>query len=115
MSGQNQLPKLVLLVLFLVAPRTGLGYSVLTHEAIIDAAWLDSIRPLILQRYPQTSAEELREAHAYAYGGCLLQDVGYYPFSSKFFSDLVHCVRTGDFVESLIRESQNLNEFAFAL
>jgi hypothetical protein len=115
MSGHNLLLKLVLLMLLLVVPRTGWGYSVLTHEAIIDAAWLDLIRPEILRQYPQASAEALREAHAYAYGGCLIQDVGYYPFSSKFFSDLVHCVRTGDFVESLIRESQDLNEFAFAL
>ena len=115
MARQNPPIKLLLLLFFLVEPRTGLGYSVLTHEAIIDAAWLDLIRPVILRRYPQASEEALRGAHAYAYGGCLLQDVGYYPFSSKFFSDLVHCVRTGTFVESLIRESQNLNEFAFAL
>jgi len=115
MSRQNLLFKLLPLVLFVMTPGTGFGYSVLTHEAIIDSAWVDLIRPVILKRYPDASEDALREAHAYAYGGCVLQDVGYYPFSNKFFSDLVHCVRSGDFVESLIHESQNLNEFAFAL
>ena len=47
--------------------------------------------------------------------GCIIQDMGYYPFGSKFFSDLVHYVRTGDFIVNLIREAQTLNEFAFAL
>ena len=41
--------------------------------------------------------------------------MGYYPFGSKFFSDLVHYVRSGDFVVNLIGEAQNLNEYAFAL
>ena len=115
MSRQNLLFKLLPLLLFVMTPRTGFGYSVLTHEAIIDSAWVDLIRPLILRRYPDASEDALREAHAYAYGGCVIQDVGYYPFSNKFFSDLVHCVRSGDFVESLIHESQNPHEFAFAL
>jgi hypothetical protein len=115
MLRKNLLFKLLPFLLLVMTPTTGLGYSVLTHEAIIDSAWGDLIRPLILSRYPDASDDALREAHAYAYGGCLIQDVGYYPFSNKFFSDLVHCVRSGDFVESLIRESQNLNEFAFAL
>ena len=47
--------------------------------------------------------------------GCIIQDMGYYPFGSKFFSDLVHYVRTGDFVANLIGEAQNLDEYAFAL
>src|SRR4030095_12596993 len=115
MSRQNLLFKLLPLLLFVMTPGTGFGYSVLTHEAIIDSAWVDLIRPLILRRNPDASDDALREAQAYAYGGCVIQDVGYYPFSNKFFSDLVHCVRSGDFVESLIHESQNPNEFAFAL
>jgi len=41
--------------------------------------------------------------------------MGYYPFGSHFFTELLHYVRSGDFVINLIRESQNLNEFAFAL
>jgi hypothetical protein len=91
------------------------GYSVLTHEAIVDTAWEQSIKPLLLKRFPNSTPDDLIAAHAYAYGGCIIQDMGYYPFGSKFFSDLVHYVRSGDFVTSLIAESQNLNEYAFAL
>src|SRR6267142_4595813 len=68
-----------------------------------------------MERYPKTTPEELTAAHAYAYGGCLIQDLGYYPSGNKFFSDLVHYVRTGDFVDELISQSQNVNELAFAL
>jgi hypothetical protein len=91
------------------------GYSVLTHEAIIDAAWKDGIEPLLLIRFPYATPEELLQAHAYAYGGAIIQDMGYYPFGSRFFSDLTHYVRSGDFVLALIEESKNLNEYAFAL
>jgi hypothetical protein len=91
------------------------GYSVLTHEAIIDSAWDDAIKPLLLKRFPASTPDELKTAHSYAYGGCVIQDLGYYPFGSHFFSDLVHYVRTGDFVQALIRDSQDLNEYAFAL
>jgi hypothetical protein len=91
------------------------GYSVLTHEAIIDASWKDSIEPLLLDRFPNATQEEMLQAHAYAYGGAIIQDLGYYPFGSKFFSDLTHYVRSGDFVLALIEESTNLNEYAFAL
>ena len=91
------------------------AYSVLTHEAIVDSLWDTSIQQLLLKRFPAASPEELEQAHAYAYGGCILQDLGYYPFSSRLFSDLTHYVRTGDFVAALIRESQDLNEYAFAL
>jgi len=91
------------------------GYSVLTHEAIVDSVWDASIQKLLLQRFPVATPAELEEAHAYVYGGCIVQDMGYYPFSSHFFSDLTHYVRTGDFIVALIRESQDLNEYAFAL
>jgi hypothetical protein len=91
------------------------GYSVLTHEAIIDAAWGDSIRPLLLRRFPDATRDELRTAHAYAYGGAIIQDMGYYPFGSHFFSDLTHYVRSGDFVEALLAEATSLDEYAFAL
>jgi hypothetical protein len=103
----------ILFVAYLV-PRCA-GYAVLTHEAIIDAAWNDGIRPALLQRFPSATREELQQAHAYAYGGAIIQDMGYYPFGSRFFSDLTHYVRSGDFVLALIAESQNLNEYAFAL
>ena len=96
-------------------PTPSAAYSVLTHEEIVDLLWLDQIRPMILQRYPNTTTEQLRQAHAYAYGGCLLQDMGYYPFGNKFFSDLVHYIRSGDFVVNLLNESKDINEYAFAL
>jgi hypothetical protein len=91
------------------------GYSVLTHEAIVDSLWDASIQPMLLTRFPAATPQELEQAHAYVYGGCILQDMGYYPFSSKFFSDLTHYVRSGDFIVALIQESQDLNEYAFAL
>jgi len=91
------------------------AYSVLTHEAIIDSTWDSAIRPLLLKRFPAATPEELKQAHAYAYGGCIIQDLGYYPFGSKLFSDLTHYVRSGDFVLNLIRDSQDLDEYAFAL
>jgi zinc dependent phospholipase C len=91
------------------------GYSILTHEAIIDAAWKDSIEPLLLKRFPNATPEDLLKAHAYVYGGAIIQDLGYYPFGNRFFSDLTHYVRSGDFVHALIEESRDLNEYAFAL
>ena len=96
-------------------PRQVCGYSVLTHEAIIDTLWADTIQPVLLMRFPTANEEQLREAHAYAYGGCLIQDLGYYPFGSHFFSDLTHYVRSADFLTALLDESRDLNEYAFAL
>ncbi len=104
---------LVLTVCFLHVP--GNSYSVLTHEEIIDLLWKDQIVPLLKQRFPNATPDDLRDAHAYAYGGSLVQDMGYYPFGNKYFSDLVHYVRSGDFVEALLQESSNLNEYSFAL
>ena len=91
------------------------GYSVLTHEEIVDLAWASELRPLLLHRFPALTEEQIKEAHAYAYGGSVIQDLGYYPFGSRQFSDLVHYVRTGDFVLELLHESQDANEYAFAL
>ena len=102
------------LLLLLSAPLS-YGYSVLSHEAIVDSLWDASIQKMLLKRFPTATPEELEQAHAYAYGGCILQDMGYYPFSSHFFSDLTHYVRSGDFIMALIRESQDVNEYAFAL
>jgi hypothetical protein len=106
---------LVLVLVVCALPQVCSGYSVLTHEEIVDLVWLDQIRPLLLQRYPGSTTEDLRKAHAYAYGGSLIQDMGYYPFGNKFFSDLVHYVRSGDFVINLLNEAQDINEYAFAL
>ncbi len=73
------------------------------------------MRKLLLKRFPGATPEELEQAHAYAYGGCIIQDLGYYPFSSRLFSDLTHYVRSGDFIIALLRDSQDINEYAFAL
>src|SRR3954467_7827531 len=91
------------------------SYSVLTHEQIVDLLWTDQISPLLLKKYPNTTPEQLRIAHGYAYGGCLIHDLGYYPFGNRFFSDLVHYVRSGDFVGALLTEASDVNEYAFAL
>ena len=91
------------------------GYSILTHEAIIDAAWRHNIEALLLKRFPNATPEDLLKAHAYVYGGAIIQDLGYYPFGNRFFSDLTHYVRSGDFVLALIEESRDLNEYAFAI
>ena len=91
------------------------AYSVLTHEEIVDLLWADEIRLLLLQRFPGLSEDQIKEAHAYAYGGAVIQDLGYYPFGSREFSNLVHYVRSGDFVRELLLQSQDANEYAFAL
>ena len=103
------------LLLVLMGSGALFAYSVLTHEEIVDLLWTDEIRPLLLQRYPGLSEDQIKEAHAYAYGGAVIQDLGYYPFGSKDFSNLVHYVRSGDFVRELLLESQDANEYAFAL
>ncbi len=90
------------------------AYSALAHEAIVDAAWDASIVPALRARF-SLSAADLRRARAFAYGGSLIQDIGYYPFSSRFFGDLTHYVRSGDFVEALLRQSTDATEYAFAL
>lgn len=94
--------------------REAESYAMLTHEAIIDLARDDSIQPLLLQRFPGLTGRDLETAQAYAYGGCVIQDLGYYPFSKHLFSDLPHYVRSGDFVQALLREARNANELAFA-
>lgn len=91
------------------------AYSVLTHEQIVDMAWTSEIQPLLLQRFPGLTQDQIKEAHAYAYGGSVIQDLGYYPFGGKDFSNLVHYVRSGDFVLELLRQSQDADEYAFAL
>lgn len=104
----------VFALLLALAPGAG-AYSVLTHEEVVDLCWEKDIKPLLLERYPNSTPDEIKEAHAYAYGGAVIQDLGYYPFGSHEFSDLVHYVRSGDFVVNLINDSENINDFAFAL
>jgi hypothetical protein len=106
---------LALLLVTLLFSGVAPAYSVLTHEEIVDLLWTDEIQTLLLKRFPELTEDQLREAHAYAYGGAVIQDLGYYPLGSKEFSDLVHYVRSGDFVCELLLQSQDADEYAFAL
>lgn len=105
----------VVVVLALLCPRPVDAYSLLTHEQLIDLTWQDSIVPLLLSRYPNLTHADLDRARAYAYGGCVIQDIGYYPFGDRSFSNLTHYVRSGDFVVNLFRNAHDANELAFAI
>ncbi len=105
---------LVVLILVFSTVR-GDAYSLLTHEQLIDLTWKSSIVPLLLSRYPTLTPAELEHARAYAYGGCVIQDIGYYPFGDRSFSNLTHYVRSGDFVVNLFRNAGNADELAFAI
>jgi hypothetical protein len=104
---------LLLAIIFSAGPAT--SYSVLTHQELIDLAWNDSIKPLLLAKFPGATEAQLREAEAYAYGGCAIQDMGYYPFGKEFFSNLTHYVRAGDFIDWLFRNARTMDEYAFAI
>jgi len=104
-----------MLMAALLSTSTAFAYSVLTHEEIVDLVWTSELRPLLLHRFPELTEVQLTEAHSYAYGGAVIQDLGYYPFGSVEFSNLVHYVRSGDFVQELLQQSQDANEDAFAL
>jgi len=108
---------IVVAILAVVLPWGGAAhaYSLLTHEQLIDLTWKDSIVPLLLSRYPTLTPAELEQARAYAYGGCVIQDIGYYPFGDVAYSDLTHYVRSGDFVVNLFRNATNADELAFAV
>ena len=114
--GRRSLLCILLLLLRLAAPAPRAhAYSLLTHEQLIDLTWQQSIVPLLLSRYPTLTPAQLEHARAYAYGGCVIQDIGYYPFGDAFFSDLTHYVRSGDFVVNLFRNAGNADELAFAV
>jgi hypothetical protein len=103
-----------LVVCVVALPRDAFAYGVLSHEAIVDAVWDTSIVPVLRARF-HSSDGELSDARAFAYGGCLIQDLGYYPFSSRTFGDLTHYVRSGEFVTALLDGAADANELAFAL
>ena len=103
------------LALMFIGAQICTAYSVLTHEEVVDLLWKDDIQPLLAKRFPGATPDDFKKAHAFAYGGSLVQDMGYYPFGNKYFSDLTHYVRSGDFVDNLINEASDLNEYAFAL
>jgi Zinc dependent phospholipase C len=111
-----RLLKTISIVTFLLmAAVDACGYSVLSHEAMVDALWDVRLKPILLARYPGSVPEALKEAHGYAYGGAIIQDMGFYPHGDGYFSDLTHYVRAGDFVAGLVRDAQSLDELAFAL
>lgn len=101
--------------LLLVCPEQGKAYSVMSHQAIIDAAWEGGLKPALKQRFPSMTEDDFKKAHAFAYGGAIIQDLGYYPYGNPFFSDLTHYVRSADFILALLRDAQDPNEYAFAL
>src|SRR5580704_8352431 len=105
---------LLLVTIGVLATNSG-AYSVLTHEELIDLAWNSSIRPLLIAKFPGATDVQLTEAHAYAYGGSAVQDMGYYPFGKHFFSNLTHYVRSGDFVMWMLRNARTMDEYAFAI
>jgi len=107
--------RIVAVLFFLCTACTSNAYSILTHEALIDVNWEKVLLPLLKQKYPGSTEMELKEAHAYAYGGAVAPDMGYFPRGSKLFTNLIHYVRSGDFVMALLQDAQNLNEYAFAL
>ena len=106
---------IALLLFFLCTPRNSSAYSVLAHEAVIDASWQTAILPLLKQKFPSSSEAGLETARSYAYGGALIADMGYFPFGNPYFTNLLHYVRSGDFVENLIHQAKDLNEYAFAI
>lgn len=105
----------VFLLTTLLLPLHGLAVSVLSHEEMIDVTWQTDIIPLLTARFPDTTPEQLKKAHSYAFGGSVIQDVGYYPLGNKLYTNLLHYVRSGDFILFLIRDARDLNEYAFAL
>jgi hypothetical protein len=113
--GRRGIRVVTVFLVSLLCTSGSFAYSVLTHEEIVDLLWTDELRPLLIQRFPALTEDQLKEAHGYAYGGAVIQDLGYYPFGSVEFSNLVHYVRSGDFVRELLSQSQDANEYAFAL
>lgn len=114
-SSWRVLAVITAFVFCLCWPPETAAYAVLSHEAIIDSVWDTDLRPLLLKKFPSATPEEIKEAHGYAYGGAIIQDMGYYPHGSFFFSDLTHYVRSGDFVRALLRDAKDIDGYAFAL
>ena len=114
-SLKSELAIVLVVVAIVCASREAAAYSVLAHEANIDALWDLTIQPLLARKFPRATRDQLKQSRAYAYGGSVIQDLGYYPFGSHFFSNLLHYVRSGDFVETMIREARDIDDYAFAL
>ncbi|HEV2355703.1 MAG TPA: zinc dependent phospholipase C family protein [Puia sp.] len=115
MSVSKTLIRLTATLLLVLSMKTTHAYSILAHEALIDSCWASTIRPLLLAKFPGSTDAQLKTAHAYAYGGAIAPDIGYFPFGSPFFTNLVHYVRSGDFVNALLADARDINEYAFAI
>ena len=107
--------RVIIGLLAILCAKSAHAYSVLAHEALIDSCWATSIQPLLLLKYPGATKAQLKTAHAFAYGGAIAPDIGYFPFGNPFFTNLVHYVRSGDFVDALLYDAEDIDEFAFAL
>jgi hypothetical protein len=107
--------RLVIICIALLSAHVAQAYSVLSHEALVDALWDVEFKRVLLQRFPGATPAELKEAHSYAYGGAVIQDMGFYPHNNGYFSDLTHYVRSADFILRLMDDSRTLDEYAFAL
>src|SRR5438034_10549285 len=105
----------LLIFILLLVPANVFAYSVLSHEELIDISWDTTIRPALLKRFPSATEDEIQKAHAYAYGGCVIQDIGYYPFGNHKFTNLLHYIRSGDFVARMQTAARDINEYHFAL
>lgn len=109
------LHKIFFSFLIFTLPFSASAFGVLSHQAIIDALWESSILPLLKAKYPASTADQIKEARAYAYGGTVAPDMGYYPLGSTFFTNLVHYVRSGNMITSLLRNANTINQYAFAI
>ena len=102
MHHRTPVPLAILLsLILLLVPRPAAAFSVLAHQAVIDRSWDDVIVPAVQARFPGASGDEIEQSRAFAYGGSHIADLGYFPFGSRLFSDLVHYVRSGEFVTAL--------------
>lgn len=108
-------PLALLVAALVLVCAPAMAVSVLSHEEMVDVTWTTEILPLLTARFPDATPGELKKAHSFAYGGSVIQDVGYYPLGNKFFTDLLHYVRSGDFILFLLRDARTLDEYAFAL
>ena len=91
------------------------AFSVLAHQAVVDRTWTDTLVPAIRRRFPSATAEQLERARSFARGGSHIADLGYFPLGNVFFTDLLHYVRSGEFVGTMLARAQTVDEYAFAL
>ena len=115
-AGIRERALLALVVgVFALAPRPSRAFSVLAHQGVVDSSWERVLVPALRRRFPDAEAEDLIRARAFAYGGSHIADLGYFPLGNLEFTDLLHYVRSGDFVAALVESATSLDKYAFAL